>query len=467
MILPEDVLEKIFLYITDRRMLYKLTTVCQQFRAVVHVMAVRRLRKLLLSAQMKLTTTKKLGWEEIFQEHHTECQCPCIDIAFRYKPFGYDDDTGGPLHIDAIQTNHYDCFAVVDEKVFYFDMYHNLMIRKRSDKEEYGIPTNDPNNTSQKEVVDRHLYHYGKTLVILSTYEERDDSTSDFSISIIDTDSNQICGNLDFQSHLTELSDFCISDIALTKDTLAVQVLYSYSIDYTKSKSVTLLYSIDAFSPATEPVLSSELLHTTLNPVYLPSGFIYLNEYFLVLQVYNMDCLLYYDRRQRVYNEVKYFELKELVGLSMFQNIYLEPEKSSYLLYSKKLDNIKRSVYLVCLQTQQKLISIDEWPGILGNWFGGVFLLLLLDQYHEKSVTTILDPIVASTQPGKVISNYRLVGQENIEDTVTGLTLGRTCDYPHVGHGFHLFHLDADGLLLVKYGYLEENCEKEFDDIVL
>ena len=107
MILPEDVLEKIFLYITDRRMLYKLTTVCQQFRAVVHVMAVRRLRKLLLSGQMKLTTSKKLGWEEIFQEHHTECQCPCIDIAFRYKPFGYDDDTGGSLQIDAIQTNHY------------------------------------------------------------------------------------------------------------------------------------------------------------------------------------------------------------------------------------------------------------------------------------------------------------------------------------------------------------------------
>ena len=419
----------------------QLGTVNRRFRHVIHAMAVGQLIKMSNSGRVSKSVLEKLGWTEPYHRHHSEelgaDGCSCIDIAYRYKPIRGDKMNGLISKIELPLT--YDAFLgrfSFSEKVYSSLSRRGEMSecpwsldRRNSEWTKLLLPPFDQADEYMHNYC--YCYTYARMLVLRACV------TIQYKIYIFDQASHRYCTELEYADDIPnrendEIERRKVSDICLTKDTLAVQIRCSPRGDF------TLFYKINADDPSVKPQFTSAVTHGLID------GGIHLNDYFLVYHWYsNMfdgsvdSNISYYDRRRGFANPPA--EMKIRRHKDSARQLHLEPEKSSFVIFTQVEESI------VCLYDIEKKQHLFTWdlssPGIYGNWFAGIFLALSVvssckDTQTAKVRICILDPLAVEKNDNNNCISYgkTLTVRGNIEDENEA-------------------YLDSDGVVLSTYSY--------------
>jgi len=532
--LPVEIIEKSLEYV-EKDYLYDISLVSKLFRDAVHHLAVVNIRHLVDENIVEARQLTSIGWVE---GAHIVGACSCIDIAFRYKPFGsafQADQSTIPVPKEVWMSSH----AVSENGIYYGtlttseeniqeaptcawtglktpdgkEFYHNSETKESvwekpqelTDFEEFMNDDNDASSPLLASLValrrnremcednqvwkvsvaawsSLHLYVKGFSLVSLAvdaSTAENDDELTAFKISVYDTRSLELAYTINFLEHLPDYvrgspADYCVSDIALTKLDIAVHIFYDIFYDDDDddertcvAKNITLRYKIDADNPHKE----AEYLDSVPSPsvfgagarvldddVLLGTGFICLNQKFLVLQFAvdavdrpTLECGVYiYQRAGRDLEppqRLEYCHPFEVEEIHRHCLLKLEEGASPFLVSWERSIN-SPSIILVNLQTKL-IVSKIQLDGIYRpcNWYGGVFLFT-----EVGSALRILDP------RRRVFAEHREIcadnsGESESTDRVNlkGQTLSDwfsnvgNYDLPNFGHPGH--YVDYEGLV--------------------
>jgi len=491
--LPVEIIEKSLEYV-EKDYLYDISLVSKLFRDAVHHLAVVNIRHLVDENIVEARQLTSIGWVE---GAHSVGACSCIDIAFRYKPFGsafQADQSTIPVPKEVWMSSH----AVSENGIYY-----GTLTTSEENIQEFMNDDNDASSQPLASLValrrnremcednqvwkvsvaawsSLHLYVKGFSLVSLAvdaSTAENDDELTAFKISVYDTRSLELAYTINFLEHLPDYvrgspADYCVSDIALTKLDIAVHIFYDifYDDDDERTcvaKNITLRYKIDADNPHKE----AEYLDSVPSPsvfgagarvldddVLLGTGFICLNQKFLVLQFAvdavdrpTLECGVYiYQRAGRDLEppqRLEYCHPFEVEEIHRHCLLKLEEGASPFLVSWERSIN-SPSIILVNLQTKL-IVSKIQLDGIYRpcNWYGGVFLFT-----EVGSALRILDP------RRRVFAEHREIcadnsGESESTDRVNlkGQTLSDwfsnvgNYDLPNFGHPGH--YVDYEGLV--------------------
>ena len=265
-----------------------------------------------------------------------------------------------------------------------------------------------------------HLYSAENTLLLLLTLDDSSNpaTLSRFMIYILDTrDSTSMSDPsgfwFNYARFLPPTPNSIISDICLTKDTLAIHVYYSSPVYAWDNKcqedsNITLLFNIDSTKPprCDEEI---ELFFTLKNSAkidaaYDDTGFIHLNSRYLVVEylgiLYRSIGLQVYRRKTGSLSTA--YSFYSVIDSAMCpsdnespedDNIFLEAGRTDRLMCFHKTTLNLQLLDLVNGDTLSVLkLSPDLYPS---SWFSGYFLLIQI-QRHADRITfrvRVFDPV--------------------------------------------------------------------------
>jgi len=453
--LPIMIVEKI-LHFVDKAEVYKMSQVSSLFREAVHHLAVVLIRNLVEGDIVEAKHLIRIGW---VGDVHTVGPCSCIDIAFRYKPFGSAFQS--PLKIIEPESVRLDksSYTVGESGIYYG------FVNRSSNPPQLGMFLNNPlgaaalmanssllaMNRNGKVPKDqarpssplwRYLKLHVKGNMLLSlamrinlqSTSSGVENLSLFEINIYDTRSLQLCYTLDFSKNLPEdveaLETCSVSpSLGVTKTEIAIH-LYTEDRDPTLHNT-TLFYKIDSENPGVEAeYLCSARSPTAINaaaeicppscptcpggtpgPLWISaSPDIRLNRKYFVVRYHGIDDE---EENPRLRCHLMIFQ-REFLDVEPSRLEYAhaskDPEHSCSLkleggdspfIMSWENDVEQPSVILLDLESKQELLHVQLSGVVIPcNWYGGVFVYADV-RADAESQLCLIDPRTypASNQP--------------------------------------------------------------------
>ena len=477
--LTPELLDKIFKQI-PRFQRSPVGLVCRYWREVLHDQAFTYLS--IKAKEQQIDENQLARWGcSLGDKQHDAVLCGCIDIFCKMSPLSR---TTKPLAQTTWERQAGSRCGITSSKVFYSTRGNFLGVIDRLDTRilrHHYLKT--PGSSGCKKVARSRIFTCNDLVVLLQPPDVPPHlwDIQSCKISLWDGGAETCLEVLELADKVPhEVLSAAISDIAISREILAIQLLTQHSVvsrnhSTSKTESWTLFWRVNTAQPARQPAHFVKLVRHPENPSgVLDTGNIAMNDKYFVRgridlsKTRDLTIRVYREERTRIdlvvseletllsTEDTKFAEgwrvplgrrLSYVKARELLDRMKLEPGHSNRLAVYAKGDNNLRIIDLVT-SNPISIITTKNW--IVGsNWCCGC--LLIFKSLNDQVATGTYK--ISIVDPGAV----EKTGEKSVPAAISGFTTLGYFDCPLQWRSLPQIHMDLTGIVL-NHASTDLNC---------